>query len=88
MRRLRRWSGRAVGDVEFIQLGDDRAREQPAGAQVGEGAAQQRGSLSRATEQLDRLHRHEAQRKVAPIQLERTRVYAYGLHRQIASPAL
>src|SRR5271155_2369730 len=67
LRSLRRWAGRAVGDVKRLQLGDDRTREQPAGAQVGVGTMQERASLSRATEQLDCLHRHEAQRKVVPL---------------------
>src|SRR3984957_5138895 len=36
-RGLGRWTGRTVGRVERIQLGDDRAREQAAGAQMGAG---------------------------------------------------
>ncbi len=60
MRRLRRRTGRAVGDVERIQLGDDRAREQPTGAQMGESTAQERGPLGGVAEQLEGLHRHEA----------------------------
>src|SRR5665213_3110028 len=77
--RLGRWAEPAVGHIERLQLGDDRAGEQPAGSEVGARTAQERDSLGRVAEQLDRLHRDQAQPEVAAGELERTRVRAYRL---------
>ena len=64
------WSDIAAGTVEWREGGDDRAGEQPTGVQVGARAVQERGSLGRAVQQLEGLHRHEAQGKVTPVQIE------------------
>ena len=47
--------------------------------------AQERDSLLASAEQLDRLHRHEAQREVALGQRERARVSADGLETGLLS---
>ncbi len=53
----------------------------PPGAQVGARTAQELQAPGRAAEQLDRLHRHDAQREVAPLERERARVGAHASRR-------
>ncbi len=78
----------AAGAIERLERGDDRTGEQATGAQVGARAPQESHPLGHAAEQLEGLHRHEAQGEVAAGKLERPRVRAYALHLLLAGPAL
>jgi len=52
------------GDVERLDVLDERARKHALRAQVGAGRAQECESPARPAHQLDRLHRHQAEREV------------------------
>src|ERR1700751_6181280 len=48
------------------------------------GAAQKRGALLAPVEQLQRVHRHDAEAEVAPLEREVARVREHALDRQLA----
>jgi len=72
VQRDRLWAGWRIAGVavEGIEVGDDRARQQPARTQMRLRPREEGGASCRAAQQLNGLHRHDAQREVAAAQLE------------------
>lgn len=73
--------------VEAVQGVGQRGDEQPVGSEVIQGAAQERHPTGRASQQLERLHRHEHKREPA-LEGERPPVGDDGLHRQASGAVL